>query len=313
MSPLVSVIIPCWNAQRFVGAAITSALEQTYSNCEVIVIDDGSTDGSLEVIQGFGDRVRWSTGPNRGGCAARNAGLEQARGELIQFLDADDILFPDKLEKSVPATLSAGLNAMVSSDWEVESEDPAEATTHQSLAYSDEDPVSFILARQMQTSSPLHWKRNLEAVGGFDESLPCSQERDLHLRLACSGVRLRYIPEALYRVRRQPGSVSSNFVRVLEQHRSIFMRAFRQLVSSGRMTDERRASFAAALARDGRLSVRHGRSDLALEFFREADGMLPGASRNAFRAPLLRSLAEHIGPINAERVCRAAVALGVRP
>ena len=95
-TPLVSIVIPCYNAERYVGEAIESALDQTYPHKEVIVIDDGSTDSSLEVIRSFGNHLRWETAPNRGGSAARNRGLELARGELIQFLDADDLLHARK-------------------------------------------------------------------------------------------------------------------------------------------------------------------------------------------------------------------------
>ncbi len=90
--PLVSIVIPCFNAEGTVGEAIQSALDQDYPNREVIVIDDGSTDKSVDVIRTFGDSIRWETGPNRGGNVARNRGLELARGTLIQFLDSDDIL-----------------------------------------------------------------------------------------------------------------------------------------------------------------------------------------------------------------------------
>ena len=98
----LSIIIPCYNAERFVGDAIRSALEQTYLDREVIVVDDGSTDGSLEVLKGFGDAIQLGTGPNRGGCAARNRGIEMAKGELLQFHDADDLLHPEKLARQVP-------------------------------------------------------------------------------------------------------------------------------------------------------------------------------------------------------------------
>ena len=94
---LVSIIIPCYNAERFIGRAIQSALNQTYPHCEIIVIDDGSTDGSLRAITAFGHGVRWETGPNQGGCAARNRGIAIARGIFYQFLDADDLIHPDKI------------------------------------------------------------------------------------------------------------------------------------------------------------------------------------------------------------------------
>ena len=88
----VTVVIPCYNAELWVGRAIKSVLDQQGVTVEVIVVDDGSTDGSLEVIQSFGDRIRWETGPNRGACAARNRGLELATARYALFLDADDYL-----------------------------------------------------------------------------------------------------------------------------------------------------------------------------------------------------------------------------
>ena len=75
INPSISVIIPCWNAEKWIARAIQSVLDQDYPNKEIIVIDDGSTDGSLEIIKSFGDKIRWETGPNRGACAARNTGL----------------------------------------------------------------------------------------------------------------------------------------------------------------------------------------------------------------------------------------------
>src|SRR3954463_8415699 len=101
MSPLVSIIIPCFNAERYVGDAIRSALAQTYDSIEVIVIDDGSTDGSLKVIKSFGDAVRIESQPNAGACAARNHGIDLARGEYVQFLDADDLLHPEKIARQM--------------------------------------------------------------------------------------------------------------------------------------------------------------------------------------------------------------------
>ena len=74
--PSVSVVIPCWNGERWVAGAIESVFDQNYPRLDVVVVDDGSSDRSLEVIRSFGDQIRWVTGPNRGACAARNQGLE---------------------------------------------------------------------------------------------------------------------------------------------------------------------------------------------------------------------------------------------
>lgn len=93
----VSILVPCHNAERWIGEAIESALKQTWFRKEVIVVDDGSTDGSLDIIKRFGDHIRWDTGPNRGGSAARNRLLELAQGEWLQYLDADDYLLAAKI------------------------------------------------------------------------------------------------------------------------------------------------------------------------------------------------------------------------
>ena len=98
---LVSILIPCYNAERWVAQAIESALAQTWSEKEIIVVDDGSRDGSLDVIKSFGNQIRWETGPNRGGNVTRNRLLELARGEWLQYLDADDYLLPPKVERQV--------------------------------------------------------------------------------------------------------------------------------------------------------------------------------------------------------------------
>ena len=100
MTELVSILIPAYNAERWLGATIESALAQTWPAKEIIVVDDGSTDRTLAVARGFGDRgVQVITQANRGAAAARNTALRAARGAWIQFLDADDLLNPRKIEQ----------------------------------------------------------------------------------------------------------------------------------------------------------------------------------------------------------------------
>lgn len=94
MSPTAAIIIPCWNGGAFVARAIASAQSQSSENLEVIVIDDGSSDESLEVIKTFGGAVRWVSGPNEGASAARNRGLAMTGADYVLFLDADDYLEP---------------------------------------------------------------------------------------------------------------------------------------------------------------------------------------------------------------------------
>jgi glycosyltransferase involved in cell wall biosynthesis len=99
MGELVSVVIPAYNVSRFIGAAVASVLNQTYKDVEIVVVDDRSTDGTLAELEKFRDRVkivRHET--NQGAAAARNTGVEASRGEIVAFLDGDDLWAPGKLE-----------------------------------------------------------------------------------------------------------------------------------------------------------------------------------------------------------------------
>jgi len=97
--PLISVIIPTFNSASFVADAVASALEQTYPPLEVIVIDDGSTDNTQEILAPHWNVIRYVKQPNAGAAAARNRGLDIAKGDWVAFLDSDDVWLPEKLEK----------------------------------------------------------------------------------------------------------------------------------------------------------------------------------------------------------------------
>ncbi|HWZ16318.1 MAG TPA: glycosyltransferase [Mucilaginibacter sp.] len=103
MRPLVSVIIPVYNAEKYLDSCILSVIGQTWPNIEIILVDDGSTDNSLNIIEKYKEAgtVKAIQQKNKGAAAARNAGLKQAKGIYIQFLDADDLLSPDKIEAQV--------------------------------------------------------------------------------------------------------------------------------------------------------------------------------------------------------------------
>lgn len=106
--PLVSVIVPAFNAVSTIGETLRSANEQTYRPIEIIVIDDGSTDGTSAAVAEFGDAVRYMAQENAGDAAARNTGIGEARGGLVAFLDADDLWRKDKLERQVGSLLADG-------------------------------------------------------------------------------------------------------------------------------------------------------------------------------------------------------------
>lgn len=266
--PFVSIIIPCYNAERYVGEAIESALAQTYPNKEVIVIDDGSTDGSLEVIKSFGKRIRWETGPNRGGSAARNRGLAIARGELIQFLDADDLLHPTKLEKQVAEFHHSGADMVVCYGEVIPATDVFADTYRR--PYRGEDPLVWLAQAPLPICAPLHRRTNLDRVGGFREDFPSGQERDLHMRLAAWGVTLHQLPKVLFTVRRTPNSVSSNSLQTLLQHLRTVNECLRILKEHKALSEERARALASLLARDARALARKCRYDDARRYLARA-------------------------------------------
>lgn len=273
--PLVSIIIPCYNGGNLIADAIESALRQTYAHREVIVVDDGSTDNSLDVIRSFGDRLRWETGPNRGGSAARNRGLKLARGKLIQFLDADDMLNPRKLELQVPRVVETGADTYC--DWRDVLPSGETLRTVSFPQPGHQDVVEFILDAHLITGSCVHRRKWLDKIGGFREDLPCAQERDMHLRLACAGTSFRRVPEVLMTRRLLPGSVSSNYVKVLKQHGLIMRSAYEILQQAGRLTDLRARVFASFMAHDARYLLQRGQKDLALHYLEVAASMHPEA------------------------------------
>jgi glycosyltransferase involved in cell wall biosynthesis len=106
--PLVSIIIPVYNAEKYLSQAIESALQQSWDNKEIIIVNDGSTDGSLKIANSYKNaQIKVLSTPNLGASAARNSGLKHARGEYIQFLDADDLLSNDKLKTQISALQSS--------------------------------------------------------------------------------------------------------------------------------------------------------------------------------------------------------------
>lgn len=199
---LVSILIPCYNAERWVGQAIESALGQTWPDKEVIVVDDGSTDGSLAIIQSFGNRIRWETGPNRGGNPARNRLLELARGEWLQYLDADDYLLAQKVAQQMEFLAVHPETDVVFGPCTLEYWSEKEARRELSPIPEPHD-LWVLLARWYlpQTGAPLWRKQALLDVGRWKPDQPCCQEHELYLRLLMAGKHLKFCPHngSIYR------------------------------------------------------------------------------------------------------------------
>ncbi|HET7010124.1 MAG TPA: glycosyltransferase [Anaerolineales bacterium] len=198
---LVSVIVPAYNQDRYLAAAVESALAQTHAELEVIIVDDGSTDQTAAIAHGFTDRrVRILSQDNRGLPAARNAGIDGSWGRFITFLDADDLFLPNKisllldaLQMSPEGGLAAGQAIPID-----EAGQPAGTLFDRGLP---EDGADLLLGNPLHVGSVLLRRSWLETVGGFDESLHSYEDWDLWLRLARAGCPMRWIaqPVSLYR------------------------------------------------------------------------------------------------------------------
>ena len=199
--PRVTIAIPCFNAERWIAACVESALAQTWPDIEVIVVDDGSTDDSLGMLEEFAARIRLIRTDHRGGNYARNQALHHATGEWLQFLDADDYLEPAKLAQQFTES-NGGANADViySPTW---MEDARVAAREPSEIDPAQDVFAQWLAWQLpQTGGSLWRKSALDALGGWKEDQPCCQEHELYLRALQTGLRLVFAPtpHAIYRL-----------------------------------------------------------------------------------------------------------------
>jgi Glycosyl transferase family 2 len=190
MSQLVSILIPCFNAEHLVAQAIESALAQTWPHKEVIVVDDGSTDGSLEVIRRFDSRVRWESGPNRGGNVARNRLLELSNGEWLQYLDADDYLRPGKIEKQVEFLRENVDCDVIYSATANEIMVNGRTALEEHRIPKPHDPWILLAHWELpQTGGSLWNKKALQHVGGWRVGQTCCQEHELYFRLLEAGAR----------------------------------------------------------------------------------------------------------------------------
>lgn len=193
----VSILIPCYNAERWIAQAISSALQQTYPHKEVIVVDDGSTDSSLEIIKQFEGSVRWEASTNQGGNAARNRLLEMSSGEWLQYLDSDDYLLPSKVENQVNFIEQNPDIDIVFSPSLIEHYDSEQSRQEVRPIPEPHDPW-ILLARWYlpQTGSPLWRKQALIEVGKWKLDQPCCQEHELYLRLLKGKKRFAYFADA---------------------------------------------------------------------------------------------------------------------
>ncbi|MBV6627425.1 MAG: glycosyltransferase [Rivularia sp. (in: Bacteria)] len=184
----ISVVIPVFNGETTIGETINSICNQTFQDIEIIIINDGSTDKTLEIINKIADsRIKVFSYPNAGLSASRNRGISQAQGEYISFIDADDLWTTDKLELQWQA-LQKNPQAAVAYSWTNYIDESSQFLKSGRKIKANGDVFSKLLVINFleNGSNPLIDRKALEKVGGFDESLPAAEDIDMWLRLAAN-------------------------------------------------------------------------------------------------------------------------------
>jgi glycosyltransferase involved in cell wall biosynthesis len=181
--PLVSVIIPCYNGAAYLEEAIESALAQSYQAVEIIVVDDGSTDGSSAIAQKLPVRYVWQE--NRGLTASRNLGIRESRGSYVVFLDADDRLKPEAIETGLRFLAQHPQCAMTVGDHLFVSEDGSHLADSRKKCILKSHYEALLKSNFIEMISSVLFRRSvLEEVGGFDTRLQVAEDYDLYLRIA---------------------------------------------------------------------------------------------------------------------------------
>jgi glycosyltransferase involved in cell wall biosynthesis len=236
LTPKVSVIIPTYNRSHFIKDAVESVVKQTYYNFEVIVVDDGSTDNTKELLAEYVNKLnnfKYIYQDNQGRSAARNLGISLAKGDYIAFLDSDDVWFPDKLERQVPILESApscvvlvhGYKFMVDKflqpvpNWEAKLR-----RLYAMAEQAEENYENYLRSPCIFTSTILVRRAALVEIAGYDIDIQGREDLDLYLRLLLLNYKFSFISEPpLIKYRWHENNTNDynsncSYVKVYEKH-----------------------------------------------------------------------------------------------
>lgn len=225
----ITVVIPTFNQARYLADAIRSALAQTHPALEIIVIDDGSTDATPDIVKGFHEHVRYIRQPNQGLAGARNAGIAAAGGDFIALLDSDDVWRPDHLALLATAAVRwPEAVAWISSGACIDAagRDLPQSSGHAASSATWIDRRQLLRANAIIPSAALLHRERLVQCGGFatDPRIHGCEDWDLWLRLSLDGALLS-LPAASVGYRLHPSSMSTNLAPMAEAARHVMERA----------------------------------------------------------------------------------------
>ncbi len=219
INPMVTVIIPAYNAAEFLPAAITSVQQQTCSDWELLIINDGSTDDTVAVVRQYQEIdhcIHLIHQLNQGVSTARNLGIEKSKGQIIAFLDADDQWFPDKLQQHLQHFQSHPRLGVSFSQVEILNQSGESTGQVSSSRLTDLNPEYLLSENPTTTTS--NWvvrKEVFAQVGGFSSDMSYSEDLEWLLRVICTGVwEIAGINQVLTRYRTSSAGLSSNLYRM---------------------------------------------------------------------------------------------------
>jgi Glycosyl transferase family 2 len=230
----VSVVIPAYNGDRYLAAAIDSVLGQTYQDYEIVVVDDGSTDNTAQVVKQYGKAVRYLSQTNQGVAASRNLGLAAAMGDYIAFLDQDDFFLPHKLSSQVALLDRNADLGMVNSGWQIFHGDLSDSQNENQAAVQPWQQIPQLTAANLIIWKPVflgamlfrrHW---LERARGFNTTLEQTPDVDLVMRLAKIGCPAAWVEQVTVKYRQHETNASHDALRQAQELNQITADFFTQ-------------------------------------------------------------------------------------
>jgi glycosyltransferase involved in cell wall biosynthesis len=200
--PLVSILIPCYNAEKYIAETIDSVISQTYTNWECIIVDDHSTDNSVEIVEQYcrqyPEKIRLCRNPRKGACAARNVAFEKSKGEYIQYLDADDLLSSNKIEEQIKLFKKYGDKTITNCRWGRFIDNPSEVKwEHQIINHNYDNPIYWLSDSWMGNGMAANcsWltpRQLIEKAGSWDESLTINQDGEFFCRVLVQAETIKF-------------------------------------------------------------------------------------------------------------------------
>ncbi len=228
--PLISIVMPAYNAARYISESLQSIQEQTYSNYEILVVDDGSSDNTVEVLDPWMDTIRYIYQENQGPSAARNEGIRQAQGDYIAFLDSDDLYYSTHLAGQIEHLIRYPQLAFVVSGWEsIDSRGRALAKVEPWAGLPQLDTRTLLIYKPVLPSAMMFRHEWLNRVGGFDHRLRQAEDLDLVMRLCIEGCQADWVRAVTIGYRLHSGNATGNVTALANQYELVVDKFFSRL------------------------------------------------------------------------------------